>query len=70
MDNQFIDSTVSLFKDKNSEINPYLKATDDKDGNSLNRVLELVESEEGQAKLLKYCALLGALHTSCFSADI
>jgi hypothetical protein len=25
VDNQFIDSTVSLFKDKDSEINPYFE---------------------------------------------
>lgn len=42
--------------DYDSEISPYLKATDEKNGNSLNRVLELVSTKEGKDKLLKYCA--------------
>jgi len=43
--------------DYDSEIAPYLKAVDEKNSNSLNRVLELVSTKEGKKKLLKYCAL-------------
>jgi uracil-DNA glycosylase family 4 len=43
--------------DYDSEINPYLKAKDDKNANSINRIYELVEKPGGKEKLLKYCAL-------------
>jgi len=43
--------------DYDSEINPYLKAKDEKNGNSLNRVNELIESTNGRKKLLAYCGL-------------
>jgi DNA polymerase len=38
-----------------SEIAPYLESIDKKNGNSLNRILELVAKPEGKSKLLKYC---------------
>ena len=40
-----------------SEIAPYLKATDNKDGNALNRINELLAIPGGKEKLLKYCGL-------------
>jgi len=43
--------------DYSSDIAPYLESKDNKDGNGLNRVLELVSKSEGKKKLLKYCAL-------------
>ena len=39
------------------EVQPYLKAIDSKDGNSLNRVLEYIKSERNYLKLMQYCAL-------------
>ncbi|NCU28644.1 MAG: hypothetical protein EOM85_03170 [Candidatus Moranbacteria bacterium] len=39
------------------EVQPYLKAIDPKDGNSLNRVLEYIKSERNYLKLMQYCAL-------------
>ncbi|MFW6272192.1 MAG: uracil-DNA glycosylase family protein [bacterium] len=42
--------------DYDSEIAPYLTAIDEKDGNSLNRVKELLKTEKGTKNLLKYCA--------------
>jgi DNA polymerase I-like protein with 3'-5' exonuclease and polymerase domains len=43
--------------DYSSEIEPYLKGVEDKNANSLNRVLELVSTESGKQSLLKYNAL-------------
>jgi uracil-DNA glycosylase family 4 len=40
--------------DYSSEIEPWLKAVDNKNANSLNRILELVSTEEGKNKLLTY----------------
>lgn len=40
-----------------SEITPYLQGVEKKNGNSMNRVLELIEEPGGKEKLLKYCAL-------------
>ena len=45
--------------DYSSEIDPYLKAVTEKDGNSMNRIFELLEQPGGQEKLLEYCALDG-----------
>lgn len=42
--------------DYSSEIDQYLQAIDAKDGNSLNRVLELIRTKDGLMKLLKYNA--------------
>jgi uracil-DNA glycosylase family 4 len=39
------------------EISPFLKASDDKNANSLNRILELVARPGGQEQLLTYCGL-------------
>lgn len=47
--------------DYDSEINPYLRAEDDKDSNAINKVEELLSTEEGTRKLLKYCAWDSAL---------
>jgi len=43
--------------DYSSEISPYLESTDSKNGNSLNRVFDLLERPGGEAKLMHYCAL-------------
>lgn len=43
--------------DYSSLIEPYLKGVEDKNANSLNRVLELVSTEGGKSQLLKYNAL-------------
>jgi len=43
--------------DYSSEITPFLQALDQKNGNSLNTVLEYVKTPENALKLLKYCAL-------------
>jgi hypothetical protein len=43
--------------DYSSEIEPYLKGVEEKNANSLNRVLELVSTESGKSQLLKYNAL-------------
>ena len=43
--------------DYSSEISPYLKATDSKNANAINRIMELVEQPGGKEKLLRYCAL-------------
>ena len=43
--------------DYDSEINPYLRAEDEKNGNSINRIMELVEQPGGSEKLLRYCAM-------------
>jgi uracil-DNA glycosylase family 4 len=40
-----------------SEVSPYLKAVDSKNGNAINRIMELVEQPGGAEKLLEYCAL-------------
>lgn len=42
--------------DYSSHISPYLGATDSKNANSLNRVLELCSTVHGKKELLKYCA--------------
>lgn len=42
--------------DYSSEISPYLEATDNKNGNGLNRIIELMAKPGGAAKVLKYCA--------------
>jgi uracil-DNA glycosylase len=41
--------------DYDSEIAPYLKSVEEKNANSLNRILELVAMEGGPEKLMKYC---------------
>jgi DNA polymerase I-like protein with 3'-5' exonuclease and polymerase domains len=43
--------------DYSSEIEPYLISVDPKDGNSLNRIEELIKKPGEKEKLLKYCAL-------------
>lgn len=43
--------------DYSSEIEPYLKAKEEKKANSINRIEELISTESGKAKLLKYNAL-------------
>lgn len=43
--------------DYSSELDPYIKTTqNDKDSNSLNKVNDLIATNEGQHKLLTYCA--------------
>lgn len=42
--------------DYSSEISPWLRSTDDKDNNAMNKVLQLCETKQGQKKLMKYCA--------------
>lgn len=42
--------------DYSSEIEPYLKAVEEKNGNSANRIKELVALPGGAEKLMKYCA--------------
>lgn len=41
--------------DYSSEIDPFLRSFDDKDGNSFNRILELCKTREGREKLMIYC---------------
>lgn len=43
--------------DYSSEISPYLKAKDAKNGNSFNHIYELIGTRQGLHKLMKYCAL-------------
>ena len=43
--------------DYSSEINKYLQSVDEKNGNSVNRIDELISTESGLQKLLKYNAL-------------
>jgi hypothetical protein len=43
--------------DYSSEIEPYLKAKEEKNANSINHIEELISTESGKAKLLKYNAL-------------
>jgi len=43
--------------DYSSEIAPYLQAIDNKDGNALNRINELLAKPGGKEKLMKYCGL-------------
>jgi hypothetical protein len=43
--------------DYNSEIEPYLKGVDEKNANSMNRILELTKTEAGRTKLLTYCGM-------------
>ena len=40
-----------------SEVTPYLLGVEGKNGNSLNRIHELTETESGRKRLLEYCAL-------------
>lgn len=40
--------------DYDSEIEPYLKSTNEKSDNAMNRILELISTAEGQKKLLTY----------------
>ena len=42
--------------DYSSDIEPYLKAVDNKNANALNRIIELISTEEGKEKLLTYNA--------------
>ena len=43
--------------DYSSEISPYLQAVEEKNGNSHNRILDLLKTKEGEDKLLHYCGL-------------
>lgn len=43
--------------DYSSEIEPYLKGIESKNGNSLNKILELYDNKVNEKKLLEYCAL-------------
>ena len=43
--------------DYESEIGPYLKSVDSKNGNSLNRILSFLNKPRGKQKLLTYCGL-------------
>ncbi len=43
--------------DYDSEIAPYLRSVEDKSDNSLNRIMELISTGEGQEKLLHYNGL-------------
>jgi uracil-DNA glycosylase family 4 len=43
--------------DYDSEVNPYLRAVNNDDANSLNRIEELLKQPSGEHKLLKYCAM-------------
>lgn len=43
--------------DYSSDIRPYLEAKDNKNGNALNNIEELIKTKEGRNKLLHYCAL-------------
>lgn len=40
-----------------SEVNPYLKAKEEKNANSINRIEELLQKPKGKELLLKYCAM-------------
>lgn len=40
-----------------SEIAPYLQATDNKNGNALNKITDLLKIPGGKEKLLRYCGL-------------
>ena len=41
--------------DYSSDVSPYLQSVDKKNGNSFNRIFELLEIPGGRQKLLKYC---------------
>lgn len=43
--------------DYSTEVSPYLKAKDDKNANSINRIEELLKLPGGEHKLLTYCGL-------------
>ncbi len=43
--------------DYSSEIEPYLKAIDNKNGNAHNRIYEFLKLPDGEKKLLQYCGL-------------
>ncbi|MFP4025831.1 MAG: uracil-DNA glycosylase family protein [Thiohalospira sp.] len=43
--------------DYDSEVSPYLKSVDGKNGNSMNKVEELIKTEKGTNQLLTYCGL-------------
>jgi hypothetical protein len=43
--------------DYDSSISPYLKAKDSKNGNAINRIMELVNKPGGKEKLMTYCGL-------------
>jgi len=43
--------------DYSSEVEPYLKSKDSKNGNSKNRIMDLVEKPGGMDKLLLYCGI-------------
>jgi hypothetical protein len=40
-----------------SDVSPYLGSVDPKNGNSLNRIMELVKKPGGKEMLMKYCGL-------------
>jgi DNA polymerase len=39
------------------EVSPFLKATDNKNGNAVNRITDLIKTEAGRRKLLIYCGI-------------
>lgn len=41
--------------DYSSDVDPYLKCTSEKSGNSINRIFDLIALPGGKQKLLKYC---------------
>jgi hypothetical protein len=41
--------------DYSSEIAPFLMAKDNKDGNAINQIEELIKTKEGRRKLMIYC---------------
>jgi DNA polymerase len=43
--------------DYDSEVAPYLLAIDNTNANSINRIMDLVNSSQGKERLLKYCGL-------------
>lgn len=43
--------------DYDSEINPYLKAKDEKNANAINQIGDLLNKSNGQELLLKYCGM-------------
>ena len=43
--------------DYNSDVSPYLKAKDYKNGNAVNKIKDLIKTEDGKRKLLMYCGL-------------
>lgn len=43
--------------DYDSEVEPYLRGSDPKNANSMNKILDLASSEQGRQKLLTYCGL-------------